>query len=52
MDQKSKVDQPDVQNNTWKNVKNIVINYANRGIFNEILKYVNFANKEVIELDC
>ncbi len=33
-------------------MKNIVINYANRGIFNEILKYVNFANKEVIELGC
>lgn len=33
-------------------MKNIVINYANRGIFNEILKYVNFANKEVIEHDC
>ncbi|MCW3130383.1 MAG: class I SAM-dependent methyltransferase [Methanophagales archaeon] len=48
----NKKPQPKLWNDTWKNVKNIVINYANRGIFNEILKYVNFANKEVIEHDC
>lgn len=52
MNQKSKADRPEVWDNLWKSVKNIEINYANQGIFDEILKYINFTNKEVIELGC
>lgn len=52
MNQESKADRSGVWDNRWKNVKHVEIDYANRGIFNEILKYINFTNKEVIELGC
>lgn len=38
--------------NRWKSIRNIEIDYVNRGIFNEIIRYINFTNKKVIELGC
>lgn len=46
------IDNPEVWNNKWKKVKKQRLGYANRGIFNEILKHINFENNVLIELGC
>ena len=46
------IDNPEVWDNTWKKVKKQRLGYVNRGIFNEILKHINFENKVLIELGC